>query len=69
VSQAHGNARMYHSIHPAKSSQDKEMRHLILVTAKIEHQMDIIDFEVETKDAKILTLWLSIYPFQNCTGE
>jgi hypothetical protein len=31
--------------------------------------MDIIDFEVETKDAKILTLWLSIYPFQNCTGE
>jgi hypothetical protein len=34
----------------------KGTRHLILVTAKIGHQMDIIDLEDETKDAKILTL-------------
>jgi hypothetical protein len=34
----------------------KEMRHLILVTAKFGHQMDIIDLKDETKDAKILTL-------------
>jgi hypothetical protein len=34
----------------------KEMRHLILVTAKIEHQIDIIDLEDGMKDAKVLTL-------------
>jgi hypothetical protein len=56
VSQAHENARMHHSIHLTKSSQDKGMRHLILVTTKIGHQMDIIDLEDETKDAQILTL-------------
>jgi hypothetical protein len=38
----------------------KGMKHLILIIAKIGHQMDIIDLEVETKDAKILTLWLSV---------
>jgi hypothetical protein len=34
----------------------KGTRHLILVTAKIGYQMDIIDLEDETKDAKILSL-------------
>jgi hypothetical protein len=60
VSQADENAGMHHSIHPTKSSQDKEMRHLILIIAKIGHQTDIIDLENETEDAKIITLWLSV---------
>jgi hypothetical protein len=34
----------------------KRTRHLILVIARIGHQMDIIDLEDEMKDAKILTL-------------
>jgi hypothetical protein len=34
----------------------KGTRDVILVTAKIGHQMDIIDLEDETKDAKILSL-------------
>jgi hypothetical protein len=33
----------------------KGTRHLILVTTKIGHQMDITYLEDETKDAKILT--------------
>jgi hypothetical protein len=33
---------------------------MILIMAKIGHQMDIIDLEGKSKDAKILTLWLFV---------
>jgi hypothetical protein len=39
-----------------RTQKMKGTRHLILVTAKIRHQMDIIDLEDGMKDAKILTL-------------
>jgi hypothetical protein len=45
---------------PLGTHKIKGTRHLIRIIAKIGHQMDIIDLEVEIKDAKILTLWLSV---------
>jgi hypothetical protein len=60
VSQAHENAGLHHSIHPTKNSQDKENETSDLVTARIGHQIDIIDLEDETQDTKILSLLLSV---------
>jgi hypothetical protein len=56
VSQAHENAGMHHISIRLRSHKIKGTRHLILVTTKIGHQMDIIDLEDETRDTKILTL-------------
>jgi hypothetical protein len=45
---------------PLGTHKIKGTRHLILIIATSEHQMDTIDLEDELIDAKILTLWLSV---------
>jgi hypothetical protein len=45
---------------PLGTHKIKGTRHLILIIATSEQQMDTIDLEDELKDAKILTPWLSV---------
>jgi hypothetical protein len=56
VSQADKNARRHHGIHLTRNSQDKRNETSNSDYSKIEHQMDTINLEDESKDAKILTL-------------
>jgi hypothetical protein len=58
VSQAHENAGIHIVSIPLGTHKKKGTRHLIIEMS--EHQMDTIDLEDESKDAKILTLWLSV---------
>jgi hypothetical protein len=47
----------------------KRTRHLIGIIAKMGHQMDIIDLEVETKDAKILPYGCPYNHFKTALGN
>jgi hypothetical protein len=45
---------------PLGTHKIKGIRHLILIIATMERQMDTIDLEDDSKDAKILTPWLPV---------